>query len=72
MLALAIGLPIAFALAKFATSLLYGVRPHDAVTFTIVPLFLVVTALLAMLDSRAACGQDRSSGRTPMRVRLTI
>jgi predicted permease len=46
-IALAIGLPIAFALAKFATSILYGVRPHDAVTFTIVPLFLAATALLA-------------------------
>ena len=45
--ALAIGLPIAFALAKFATSILYGVRPHDTVTFTVVPLLLAATALLA-------------------------
>jgi ABC-type antimicrobial peptide transport system permease subunit len=46
-IALVVGLPIAFALAKFATSILYGVRPHDTVTFTVVPLLLAATALLA-------------------------
>jgi ABC-type antimicrobial peptide transport system permease subunit len=58
-IALAIGLPIAFALAKFATSILYGVRPHDAVTFTIVPLFLVATALMACwIPARRAARVD--------------
>ncbi len=58
-IALAIGLPIAFALAKFATSILYGVRPHDAVTFTIVPLFLAATALLACwIPARRAARVD--------------
>jgi ABC-type antimicrobial peptide transport system permease subunit len=47
LIAIAIGLPAAFALAKFSTSLLYGVRPHDAITFTAVPIFLAAVALLA-------------------------
>ncbi|WP_158749206.1 ABC transporter permease [Acidobacterium sp. S8] len=46
-IALALGLPCAFALSKFAASILYGIRPHDAVTFTAVPLFLTTIALLA-------------------------
>ena len=46
-LAVAIGLPAAWAAAKFSGSFLYGVRPHDAVTFTVVPLFLALVALLA-------------------------
>jgi predicted permease len=47
LIAVAIGLPAAFALAKFSTSLLYGVRPHDVITFTAVPIFLAAVALLA-------------------------
>jgi predicted permease len=46
-IAVALGLPIAFALAKFAGSILYGVRPHDIVTFTFVPLSLTAIAFLA-------------------------
>jgi predicted permease len=45
--AITLGVPCALVLARFATSILYGVRPHDAVTFTGVPLFLLVVALLA-------------------------
>jgi predicted permease len=45
--ALVIGLPVAFAAAKFSASVLYGVHPHDAVTFMTVPLFLIAIALLA-------------------------
>lgn len=47
LIAIGLGVPCALALARFATSILYGVRPHDAVTFTAVPLFLMVVALLA-------------------------
>jgi predicted permease len=47
LLAVALGLPCALALARFATSILYGIRPHDPVTFTVVPLFLAAVALLA-------------------------
>jgi predicted permease len=46
-IAMGIGLPAAWAAAKFSSSFLYGIRPHDMVTFTAVPLFLAVVALLA-------------------------
>jgi predicted permease len=46
-IAVALGLPIAFALAKFAGSILYSIRPHDVTTFTIVPLSLTAIAFLA-------------------------
>jgi predicted permease len=46
-IAIALGLPCAMALAKFAASILYGVHPHDPFTFTVVPLFLATVALLA-------------------------
>ncbi len=47
LIAVAVGLPTALAVAKFSSSFLYGVRPHDVVTFTVVPVFLVAVALLA-------------------------
>jgi len=46
-IALAIGLPGAWMAAKLADSFLYGVRPHDLVTFTAVPIILTAIALLA-------------------------
>jgi predicted permease len=46
-IAMALGLPTAFAVAGLLSSFLYGVRPHDAVTFTLVPLFLSLVALAA-------------------------
>ena len=46
-IALALGLPAAWAVAKFFSSFLYGVHPHDALTFATMPLFLGVVALLA-------------------------
>jgi ABC-type lipoprotein release transport system permease subunit len=46
-IAMAIGLPAAFALAGVLSSFLYGIRPHDTITFTIVPIFLVVVAFVA-------------------------
>jgi putative ABC transport system permease protein len=45
--ALALGVPAALVLAKFSSSFLYGVRPHDVATFVTVPLFLMAVALLA-------------------------
>jgi predicted permease len=45
--AIMLGLPCALALAKFATSILYGVHPHDPLTFMAVPLFLAAVTLLA-------------------------
>jgi ABC-type antimicrobial peptide transport system permease subunit len=41
------GLAGAFALTHFLASLLYGVRPTDVVTFTLVSLLLTACALLA-------------------------
>jgi len=47
LIAVVLGLAAAWVVAKFSASVLYGVRPHDAVTFTVVPLFLAAVALLA-------------------------
>jgi predicted permease len=47
LIAVTIGLPAAFAAAKFSTSFLYGVKPHDWITFTATPLLLAAVALLA-------------------------
>jgi predicted permease len=59
LIATALGLPVAFAAAKFSTSVLYGVRPHDLVTFTVVPLFLATVALVACwLPARRAAKVD--------------
>ena len=47
LIALVLGLPAAFALAKLFTSVLYGVRNDDALTFAVVLIFLAVVAFLA-------------------------
>ncbi len=58
-IALAIGLPAALAAARLFNSFLYGVRPHDLVTFTVVPFFLAVVALLACwIPARRAARVD--------------
>ncbi|HEY5255153.1 MAG TPA: ABC transporter permease [Acidobacteriaceae bacterium] len=46
-IAIAIGMPAAWFAAKFSRSFLYGVRPHDPITFVVVPLFLAAIALVA-------------------------
>jgi ABC-type antimicrobial peptide transport system permease subunit len=46
-LAVALGLPAAFALAKLFGSVLYGVSTKDPATFMVVPAFLAVVALFA-------------------------
>ena len=59
LIAMVLSLPAAFALAKFSTSFLYGVRPHDLATFTAAPLFLAGVALLACwIPSRRASRVD--------------
>jgi ABC-type lipoprotein release transport system permease subunit len=40
-------MPAAWAMAKMAESFLYGVRPHDALTFTLVPVALAAIAMVA-------------------------
>jgi predicted permease len=45
--ALVLGWPAAWMLSKLASSFLYGIQPHDAVTFAAVPGVLAMIALLA-------------------------
>jgi len=46
-IAVALGWPAAWTLSKLAASYLYGVQPHDTVTFVTVPLVLGTIALAA-------------------------
>jgi predicted permease len=58
-IAVAIGLPAAFALAKLFTSVLYGIHNDDPVTFAAVPIFLIAIALSACwLPARRAARVD--------------
>lgn len=47
LIALALGWPAAWMIARIASSFLYGIAPHDAVTFIFAPLALVLVALVA-------------------------
>jgi predicted permease len=47
LIAIALGWPAAWMLAKMASSFLYGIQPHDALTFSLVPPFLALVALAA-------------------------
>jgi predicted permease len=58
-IAIALGLPAAWAAAKFSSSFLYGVRPHDTATFLTVPIFLAAVTLLACwIPARRAAKVD--------------
>jgi ABC-type antimicrobial peptide transport system permease subunit len=46
-IAMALGLTAAFGVAGLLSSFLYGIRPHDTITFTAVPLFLATVAFVA-------------------------
>jgi ABC-type antimicrobial peptide transport system permease subunit len=57
--AIALGWPAAWMLAKLASSFLYGIEPHDAVTFTIVPPLLAAIAMIACwIPARRAAAID--------------
>jgi predicted permease len=59
LVAVVLGLGAALAVTKLFTSILYGVRPHDMLTFTVVPVFLAGVALLACwIPSRRAARVD--------------
>jgi putative ABC transport system permease protein len=45
--AMGIGLPLAWTASRVVAGVLYGIAPHDWITFTTVPVFLAVVALLA-------------------------
>jgi predicted permease len=58
-IALVLGFCAAWAAANVSASFLYGIRPHDAWTFSVVPLFLATVALLACwIPSRRAAKVD--------------
>ncbi len=59
LIAVAIGWPAAWMLAKLSASFLYGIRPHDAMTFAVVPLMLIAVALAACwIPARRAATVD--------------
>jgi ABC-type antimicrobial peptide transport system permease subunit len=59
LIALMLGWPAAWMLAKTASSFLYGIQPHDAFTFALVPPFLAVIALGACyIPARRAASID--------------
>jgi Protein of unknown function (DUF1214)/FtsX-like permease family len=59
LIAVVLGLAAAWAVARFSASILYGVQPHDLVTFTVAPLFLAAVALLACwVPARRATSVD--------------
>ena len=61
-IAITLGLPAAWVAARFSSSFLYGVHPHDTVTFAGVPLFLALIALLACwVPARRAAKVDIQS-----------
>ena len=58
-IAMLLGWPSAWMLSRLASSFLYGIQPHDLLTFTIVPIFLVVIAFIACwLPARRAASID--------------
>jgi ABC-type antimicrobial peptide transport system permease subunit len=58
-IAVALGWPAAWMLSKLAASFLYGIQPHDALTFAVVPPFLTAIALVACwIPARRAASID--------------
>ena len=59
LLAIIPGLALAWAVSKLFTSVLYGIQPHDLVSFTVAPLFLGIVALVACwIPARRASGAE--------------
>ena len=59
LIGLVLGWPAAWVLSKFAASFLYGIRPHDALTFSVAPPFLAAIALAACwIPARRAASID--------------
>lgn len=57
--AVALGWPVAWMLSKLAASFLYGIQPHDALTFAIVPPLLLLVAMAACwIPARSAASVD--------------
>jgi predicted permease len=66
LIAVALGWPAAWMLSKLAASFLYGIQPHDLLTFAFVPPFLTAVALVAcwIPARRAACIDPMQALRT--------
>jgi ABC-type antimicrobial peptide transport system permease subunit len=47
LISITLGWPAAWLLSKLASSFLYGIQPHDALTFALVPPLLAAIALAA-------------------------
>jgi ABC-type antimicrobial peptide transport system permease subunit len=59
LIALVLGWPAAWMLSKLAASFLYGIHPHDLLTFAVVPPFLIAVALVASwIPARRAASID--------------
>ena len=59
LIAMVLGWPAAWMLAKVCSSFLYGIQPHDAFTFAVVPPVLFVIALAACwIPARRAASVD--------------
>jgi predicted permease len=66
LVAVGLGWPVAWTLSKLASSFLYGVQPHDLLTFLLVPPFLVAISMAACwIPARRAASID------PMRALRT-
>ena len=53
------GLIVAWAVSKYLSSVLYGILPHDVVTFVFMPLFLMLVAFIACwIPSLRAVGKE--------------
>jgi ABC-type antimicrobial peptide transport system permease subunit len=64
--AVALGWPAARMLAKMASSFLYGIEPHDALTFALVPLVLVLVAVVAAwIPARRAASTNPTKALRP-------
>ena len=59
LIALVLGWPAAWMLAKLASSFLYEIQPHDVLTFALVPPLLVLIAMAACwIPARRAASID--------------
>ena len=59
LIAMALGWPVAWMVSRFASSFLYGINPHDGVTFVAVPVFLgLIAAIACWLPARRAALVD--------------
>jgi putative ABC transport system permease protein len=55
----ALGVPAAFLLSRVMSSMVFGVTPHDPLTFTALPILIVaVTSLACYLPARRAARVD--------------